>query len=425
MADSTPQLAFYGYVFAGTGYGTAARAYVHALIRAAVPLSIVSLDRFHQQGLHDPIVFSCLADRSRRFAPAVHLWHTEPNNVMRLNRSFPRLAVLTTWETESLPQAYVDALNHAGEVWVPSRFNAENFRRQLSVPVFRLPHPVSELAEPCFDHSTFDREMNIPEGSFLCTAIGTWQERKNFDGIVEAFLRAFPRNNDAYLLLKTSFPFTEERVARAQIATAIQRANPPDPELARKRILVFPYRWPDDCISSLLHRADCYISLHRGEGWCYPLFDAASIGVPIVATAYSGPMDYLDPAHHRLVGYTMTAAGQQQHTIRFGFDSSMLWAEPDLADAARQLRAIYENRSAARKLAFEAAARIQQTYSLDVIGYAARERLLALSKQALRIEQESLSGSEWARYAGSAVPLPALTKPGKDSGSPSLPLACN
>jgi glycosyltransferase involved in cell wall biosynthesis len=425
MADPTPQLAFYGYVFAGTGYGTAARAYVHALIRAAVPLSIVSLDHFHQRGLHDPLVISCMADRSRCFAPAVHVWHTEPDNVMRLNRSFPRLAVLTTWETESLPQAYVDALNHAGEVWVPSRFNVEVFRRQLSVPVFRLPHPVSELPAPHFDSSAFEREMNIPEGSFVCASIGTWQERKNFDGIVEAFLRAFPRDKDAYLLLKTAFPFTEERVARAQISAAIQRANPPDPELAQKHILVFPYHWPDDCISSLLHRADCYVSLHRGEGWCYPLFDAATLGVPIVATAYSGPMDYLDSAHHRLVGYSMTAAGQQRHTICFGFDTSMSWAEPDLAHAAQQLRAVYEDRTTARKLALEAAARIQQTYSLDVIGCAARERLLSISKQALRIEQESLSGSEWARYAGSVVSLPVLTKPGKDSGSPSLPLACN
>ncbi|MDR3792104.1 MAG: glycosyltransferase [Terracidiphilus sp.] len=425
MVDSTPQLAFYGYVFAGTGYGTAARAYVHALIRASVPLSIVSLDRFHRSGLHDPIVFSCLADRSRSFAPEVHLWHTEPNNVMRLKRSFPRLAVLTTWETESLPQAYVEALNHAGEVWVPSRYNAEAFRRQLSVPVFRLPHPVSDLAAPRFDANAFDREMNIPDGSFLCTAIGTWQERKNFDGIIEAFLRAFPSNKDAYLLLKTSFPFTEEHTARAQIAAAIQRANPPDRELAQKRILVFPYRWPDDCISSLLHRADCYISLHRGEGWCYPLFDAASIGVPIVATAYSGPMDYLDPAHHRLVGYSLTAAGLQQHTIHFGFDSSMYWAEPDVADAARQLRAVYENRAAARKLALDAAACIRKTYSLDAIGSAARKRLLSINKQALRIEAESLSASHWAGYAEPAVPLPVLTKPGKAAGLPSSLLACN
>jgi hypothetical protein len=136
-------------------------------------------------------------------------------------------------------------------------------------------------------------------------------------------------------------------------------------------------------------------------------------------------MDYLDSAHHRLVGYSMTAAGQQRHTICFGFDTSMSWAEPDLAQAAQQLRAVYEDRTTARKLALEAAARIQQTYSLDVIGCAARERLLSISKQALRIEQESLSGSEWARYAGSVVSLPVLTKPGKDSGSPSLPLACN
>jgi glycosyltransferase involved in cell wall biosynthesis len=425
MDTRSPEVAFYGYVFAPTGYGTAARGYVHAMHAASIPLSIVSLDREPHRPLRDPIVLSHMATSNHGFSPAVHLWHTEPNCVMKLNRSFARLAVMTTWEAESLPQPYVDALHHAAEVWVPSRFNAEAFQRQLSIPVFRLPHPVNDLPEPRYDAEAFEREMDLPRGCFLATAIGTWQERKNLDGTIEAFLRAFPRTDDAFLILKTSFAFVDERMARAQIAAAIARANVPNPAEAEKRIRIFPYQWPDDCISSLLHRADCYVSLHRGEGWCYPLFDAASIGVPVVATAYSGPMDYLDSEHHRLVGYTKTAANQRKHTIRFAFDSSMSWADPDLEHAAQQLRAVYNDRAGARRLAVAAAGQIRKNYSVDVVGEAARRRFLALSQQALRLEQESLFPPGAIECPYNTFGMPALTIPGMALDSPSAPALCN
>jgi glycosyltransferase involved in cell wall biosynthesis len=425
MEIHAPEVAFYGYVFARTGYGTAARGYVHAMDRASIPLSIVSLDRFPRRPIRDRVILNNMAHGERRFAPAVHLWHTEPNCVMKLQRSFPRLAVMTTWETESLPQAYVDALHQAAEVWVPSQYNVETFQRQLSIPVFRLPHPVNKIAEPRYDGEAFEREMNLPKGCFLATAVGTWQERKNLDGVIEAFLRAFPRTDDAYLIVKTSFAFLDERMARAQIAAAIARANVPNPVEAEKRIRIFPYQWPEDCLSSLLHRADCYVSLHRGEGWCYPLFDAASIGVPAVSTAYSGPMDYLDCEHHRLVGYTKTAANQLRHTIRFAFDSSMSWADPDLAHAAEQLRAIYEDRVRARRLAVEAAAKIRKNYSFEVVGEAMRQRFLSLSQQALRLEQESLYPPGAVECPYNSFEMPALTIPGMALDSPSERVLCN
>lgn len=423
MEDTVPQVAFYSYAFARTGYGTAARGYIHAFDAARIPFDIVSLDRVPRRQLNDPLVHAHMATGKRPFAPFLHLWHAEPHNAMRLQRHFARLAMLTTWETESLPVSYIDALNQTGEVWVPSEYNRRVFSSQLSVPVFRIPHPVNELAAPRFDALTFDREMEIPEGSFIATCIGTWQERKNLDGTIEAFLRAFPRQKDAYLILKTSFAFLDQKQARQQIAAAIARANPPDPAAAEKRIRIFYYPWPESCIASLLRRADCYLSLHRGEGWCYPLFDAASLGTPVVATGYSGPMDYLDEQHHRLVGYRMTAANKIQHKIRFAFDSSMSWAEPDLDHAAEHLRALYEDRAAARKLALEAATRIRREYSLEAVGQMARQRFIDLGAEVKRGNQED--AQDLAEYGSSRISAPALTTPGKVSPSPWAPSLCS
>jgi glycosyltransferase involved in cell wall biosynthesis len=415
-----PHIAFYSFVFARTGYGTAARAYVHAMDAANVSFCTVSLDTYPHRKLEDPIIDRRLTGYG---APDLHLWHTEPNHVMRLNRRFPRLSVMTTWETESLPQVYVDALNRVGEVWVPSRYNEEFFRQQLSVPVFRLPHPVDALPAPRYNREEFDREMNIPAGSFVASCIGTWQERKNLEGVVEAFLRAFPREDDAILLIKTSFAFQSEANARLLIARAIARSGAPDPVKAQSRIRIFPYYWPDDCLASLMRRTDCYVSLHRGEGWCYPLFDAASLGIPTVSTNYSGPLDFLDPRHHRLVDYRPTRANQQIHTIRFAFDQSMTWADPSLEDAAVKLREVYDHYAEAKASAVTAAAEIRRDYSLETVGRMALERFTARAAETADAGEERRA--DFFARSSTPAPLVSLTRPGRDLCSPSPQLACS
>lgn len=418
--QGSPHVAFYSYLFARTGYGTAARGYVHAMDAANLSFSAVSLDSLPHRSLHDPIISGHLKGYGH---PDLHLWHTEPNHVMRLNKCFARLNVLTTWETESLPEVYVNALNMVGEVWVPSRYNQEFFRRQLKVPVFRLPHAIDAQPRPRYSREEFDREMNIPAGSFVVASIGTWQERKNLEGSVEAFLRAFPRNDDAILLVKTSFAFQSEANARALIARAILRAGVPDVVKAEARIRIFPYFWPDDCLASLMQRADCFLALHRGEGWCYPLFDAAAQGTPTVSTAYSGPLDYLDAQQHQLVAYKPTHANQQAHTIRFSFDQSMLWADPDLEDAAAKLRWVYEHYDEAKARAIAAAATIRRNYSLERVGKMARERFTQ------RLEEIEGAGTEalevFVAPRSAPAPLVSLTRPGRDLCSPSPQLTCS
>ena len=133
-------------------------------------------------------------------------------------------------------------------------------------------------------------------------------------------------------------------------------------------------------MTALMQRADCLVSLHRGEGWCYPLFDAACSGTPVIATAYSGPMDYLDPQYHRLVRYELTPANQQKHAARFAFNSDMSWAAPDVTHAAELMRDVYDRREHAMKQAAQGSVLLQEKYSLDAIGRMAGRRLTELAE---------------------------------------------
>jgi len=369
---NSPAVTYCGYAISESGYGTAARAYVAALYAAGVPTQVVCVDRMPQWTVTDALArwYS-----EPRYAQSVPLWHVEPTQLRRLDRRYPRAIGITTWETDRLPQPYVDALNRLGEVWVPSVFNEQTFRRQLSVPVFRLPHPAHAVRTPSVDRAALDRALGVPPGSFVFLTVGTWQERKNLPAVIEAFVRAFPCEPRAHLAIKTAFTFVGPAMAQEQIAAAIRRACPPDIAEVADRIHIYSKSWPTQCMEAFAARADCYVSLHHGEGWCYPLFDAACAGIPVVATEGSGPMDYLDARCHRLVRAELAPLGRHYAGPRFSFNNEMLWHEPDVEHAATLMREVFEQRDEARRQALAGAALLRTRYASDVIGRSAAERL--------------------------------------------------
>ncbi len=375
MNSSASGIVFSGHVFSYTGFGTASRSYIHAFDRASIPMSVIDLDIHKQVTVPDALVTSCL---NRPIDPLLHLCHATPYEIEPMQAMFPQLVVLTAWEADTLPQRFVDTLNQVREVWVPCSFNLNTFRRQLTTPVFQLPHPVRTPRPPCFTRAQINRQLGLTEDSFVFVSSGSWQERKNLAGVIEAFLRAFPDDPNAILFLKTFFHFTNLRLVREQVSAAIERANPADSCKAAARIKICSEFWPEECVTALAERADCYVSLHSGEGWCYPLFDAACNGTPVISTAYSGPMDYLDPRYHRLVRYDLAPAAREEQVMKFGFSPDMSWAAPDVIDAASQMRDVYDHRELALEQAAEGALLLKRKFAPEVIGLMASHRLATL-----------------------------------------------
>lgn len=372
METSHDGVVYFGHVFSCTGYGTAARAYIHTLHQASVPVSVIDLDPSLPKFVPDSFVISC---QDRPIDPTLLLCHAIPSEIAPFKDLFPRLVVLTTWETDILPQSHIDLLNQVLEVWVPSGFNLSAFRRQLKTPVFQIPHPVHRPRPACFSRIEINRQLGLSEDSFVFLSTGTWQERKNLPGVIEAFFRAFPDEPNAILFLKTFFNFTDINTVRSQIFKAIQRAGVANPHKTAARVRVCSVFWPEECVTALAQRADCYVSLHCGEGWCYPLFDAACNGTPVIATGYSGPMDYLDARYHHLVRYDLVPAARQRRTTNFAFNSHMMWAAPDVVHAAALMREVYEQRHQAMEQAAQGALLLKQKYAPEVIGRMVKMRL--------------------------------------------------
>jgi glycosyltransferase involved in cell wall biosynthesis len=390
------RLAYYGHVFDASGYGAAARAYIHALQTAGVDVQVINLTK-GPPAVRDELIESLA---TREVVPDLRLFHGIPALWAAEAFPHPHYIAMTVWETTMMPPQWRNALRRALDVWLPCDFNVRVFERALGRPVLKLPHPVPPPPAGVGDVSS----LRLDPDDILFYSVFEWQDRKGpFEQMV-AFLRAFSDGDRAVLVLKTGPSAASE--AQAALLRARQTTG------SKARVLLCCDAWSDATVAALHARGDCYVSLHRGEGWGYPLFEAAVRGTPVVATAFGGPLDYLDRTHHRLVSYRVVPV-RQRYVF---YNGAMDWADPDVAEAAGHLRWIYDHLGEARRLAEEAAASLRARYAPAVIGAQARDRLIELLNGTDSRRWEEVSSHQ------AIVRLDASTDESRTSLRPPVPI---
>ena len=266
------------------------------------------------------------------------------------------------WETDAVPAWWDTSFDLVDEVWVYSRYVAENLARatDVDVPVVVMPLPVTK---PDAGGATIPFE--VPDGFVFLFAFDFFStlERKNPLGLVEAFKRAFEPGEGPTLLLKTiNARFRPE--ARERLRHAIGDRD----DIRLVDALLEP-----DQMAALFQRADSYVSLHRAEGYGLTLAESMALGKPVVATGFSGNTDFMTPANSYLVDWTLTDVGPDaEHYPEDG-----TWAEPSLEHAAATLREVVADPEAAAARGARAAADIAAWLTPAAVGEIARKRLAA------------------------------------------------
>src|SRR5258707_7321235 len=355
--SETISLTYYGNVFDASGYGHAARAYLHSLHSAGIEIRLVDLAAQRARQVEDPLLDSFVG---KPVDADFHLFHGPPPQWAQLAFPLRNVIAMTVWETDTMPSQWRPVLTHALDVWLPCEFNVSVFSAALGKPVFKLAHPVfsGALNGNVATDALFDEE--IRPDAYVFYAIFEWQDRKSPEGTMETYFRAFPHDQGTVLVLKTNPGAVN--LARHALAEIRRRTG------SSARAIVHAEAWSEAQIAALHARGDCYVSLHRGEGWGYPLFEAASRGNPVIATGYSGPLDFLAAEAHCLVRHTLTAVRQPYAYYR----PSMNWAEPDIIHATKLMRAIRTQPEEPRNPAPEAAQGLVRDFSLDIIGQRAK-----------------------------------------------------
>lgn len=118
----------------------------------------------------------------------------------------------------------------------------------------------------------------------------------------------------------------------------------------------------EEDLASLYENCDVLLSLHRGGAFELSCLEALAYGLPVIATAHGGVMDYLDESNAFLV-----RVGRLERLYPEGFDHSGLGATADVGDAVRRLREVLSDLRGARERVRTATEEIKRMYSWNGI----------------------------------------------------------
>lgn len=114
-------------------------------------------------------------------------------------------------------------------------------------------------------------------------------------------------------------------------------------------------------VQSLIQHAIAFVSLHRSEGFGLGLMEAMAAGTPVVATGYSGNLEFMSRDNSILIEATQIPVTESGGYYR-GLGH---WADPDEAGAAEALRRLAADRAFAAELGARGQADVLERFSLD------------------------------------------------------------
>jgi glycosyltransferase involved in cell wall biosynthesis len=357
-----------GYFRAELGIGAAGRAIIAALEAAEIPINTVTFDRTANRLAHP------FDDRaSAAGQPDINLICINPDQIGAfVEQAGPEFSQgrynigVWFWEVEDFPVWSHHAFNYVDEVWVASEFMRQTFLKVSPKPVFKFRLPI---LRPRVDASLSRSQLNLPdEFTFLFSFdFLSVFERKNPAGLVEAFRTAFQPGEGPRLVIKTING--DKRIPELEKLKYVARGRP-------DILLVDRYLSALE-VATLTHLADCYVSLHRSEGFGLTIAEAMALGKPAIATAYSGNLDFMTPENSYLCPVRLCEVGPGCEP----YPAESHWSEPDIGKAAELLRRVYQHREEAQARGVRAAADLRASHSPTLAGGIISDRLSIIRRR--------------------------------------------
>lgn len=276
------------------------------------------------------------------------------------------------WELDTPAACHHLSIELLDEIWVSSEYCREIYASATSKPVIN----VGMCAEKFNDSSRRDAQeflrskIRSNEGDFVfLSAFDSFSfvQRKNPIGVIHAFRSAFPDDGRVRLVLKTHNRSLVQDPQQLRIWAAV------DEEMSKDhRITLLDETLPYQDLRKLKAGVDCYVSLHRSEGWGFGMIEAMASSVPVIATSYSGNLDFCKAEHCWLVDYDLVSLYPDDYIFVV---PGQQWAEPRLTSAVEQMRSVAYDHEERQRRVQAASAFVQQNFNESVIAKRYGDRL--------------------------------------------------
>lgn len=268
-----------------------------------------------------------------------------------------------SWELEKLPNEWFDKLKYFDEVWVPSAFTGRSIAERSQIPVITIPHSIDMDGVYRSVWKWPSVKAGKPFTVFFMLDFRSEIERKNPIAAIRAFREAFKEGDEARFILKIMNGDYNAKEYNTLIS-----------ECQSNGVEVIDRVLNRQDIIALINECDVYLSLHRAEGFGLTIAEAMAMGKVVIATGYSGNMEFMNVNNSLAVKYKLVDIQEKYGPYCPGNH----WAQPDIHHAASLLRMLYENHEVGYMIGQNAVADIARELSPLTIGNAIALRLQPL-----------------------------------------------
>jgi glycosyltransferase involved in cell wall biosynthesis len=267
------------------------------------------------------------------------------------------------WELARYPEEWARQLDRFDEIWAPSRFIHDGLQRACARPVFHMPLS----CEVRLGSFLGRRHFRIPENDYTFLFfydLRSYSSRKYPQAVIRAFrqLLAARPSASTHLIIKMNGVETNPQ--------AFSELQQDTCDLGH-RVTLFHQVMGSNEVKNLVRCSDCFVSLHRSEGYGFGIAEAMVLGKPVIATAYSGNMDFMIPGGSYGIGYRLIPVNEGDYPHAH----DQVWAEPDVDQAASCMVTLVDDHRAGWVVGHHARLHMKKHFSYGAIGMNYRARL--------------------------------------------------
>ncbi|MDT3428101.1 glycosyltransferase involved in cell wall biosynthesis [Paenibacillus forsythiae] len=358
-----------GYVRAEMGIGESCRIAAKSISTAEIPFGIINFMGTNPASMNDR---SWVHKEISEPKYNVNIFHINAEQMMEIyahhgNSLFKNRYNIGFWHWElpDFPDEWKESFRLVDEIWVPSTFVADSIAMKSPVPVVKIPHSIEVTINEIRERSYF----NLPKEPFLFLTmydLKSYQERKNPQAAVRAFKQVFlPDDLNVGLVIKvnSSHHSSEDITELNQLIGNYQNIYLIKKTLSRNDT------------NALLSVTDCYISLHRSEGFGLGLAEAMYLGKPAIGTNWSSNIDFMNPGNSCPVDYRLIRLNHDHGPYK----SYQYWADPDIEHASEYMLKLYNDRNFYNEISLEGERYIKDHLSPHAVGETIKKRLNYIS----------------------------------------------
>jgi len=357
-----------GFHRADLGVGQSARCMVAAADAAGLPVAVVPL-KVHCRNPHgDDALADRLTDENPHPVNVVHIDAPQSRDIDHHHgksfRANKYNIAYWAWELPEFPDAWLPCAGYFDEIWTPSNFVRDAVAAKLPHSVHTMPHAIN-FARPV---GNFRKKFGLPEGKFLFLFIydlNSYSERKNPRAVLDAWRLVFPDGGETGVVIKV-----QNRMD-----------NPGDWERLRDELgglpnaVLLSETMKRSEIYELQSACDCFVSLHRSEGFGLSVAECMYLGKPVIATNWSATAEYVNAENGCPVDFSLV---QLDRNIG-PYGRGQTWAEPDVEHAAAWMKRLAGDPELCARLGAQARTTIETRFSPKAVGALYRRRLEAIA----------------------------------------------